>query len=258
MQLTNQKHLRQVFNPGFCYICGQRWGIGDDTNRDHVPPRRLFAKVDRTPPLILRTHVCCNNGESKYDEQIGQLVSLLWKESPGPKDVSALRVSLHAPNGMAPFGAVEWLDLRFIVARWLKGFHAALYRKPLSQVNGAIHEPFPGGDTPGEDKTLHVSHPVFVSEIKKNRVAGRLDTVVSFNGQCRFECVWSHLDDGQPMCLWALDIYAWHRLGDTNNFPARSCVGWYEAINGIPEGAARAVRVEVPFRNNDPLNAFEQ
>lgn len=63
---------------------------------------------------------------------------------------------MHAPKGMSPFGAIEWLNLEFIVARWLKGFHAALYGEFLSTVNGAIHAPFPGGETPGEDTTLHV------------------------------------------------------------------------------------------------------
>jgi len=255
--LSTQKEFRQAFDPGFCYLCGKSWAQNATTNRDHVPPRRLFAEADRTPPLTLRTHADCNNGHSTYDEQVGQLVSLLWKEAPGPADVSSLRVSMHAPHGMVPFGAVEWLHLRFIVARWLKGFHAALYGSFLPNVNGAIHEPFPGGNTPGEDSNLHVSHAVFVREIKKNRAAGSVDSIVAYNGRCRYECTWSHLDDGRPMCLWALDVYAWHRLGDTNNYAARSCVGWYEAINGIPVQASRATAREVSFRNTEPLNAFE-
>jgi len=257
MSLTTQKQLRQAFDPEFCYICGQPWEAGDDTDRDHVPPKRLFAKGDRTPPLTLRTHVTCNNGQSGYDEQIGQLVSLLWKESPTSKDVSSLKVSSHAPEGMMPFCAVEGLNLRIIVARWVKGFHAALYREPLPQMNGFIHEPFPGGDELGEDTSLHFSHTVIVNEIKKNRAAGRLDKIDAYDGQLRYECLWTHLDDGHPICMWALDVYAWHRLGDVNNFPARSCVGWYEAPTGVPEGASRAVSVEIPFRNFEPLNAFE-
>jgi hypothetical protein len=257
LTLTTQKELRRIQDLGFCYLCGTPWERDAMTNRDHIPPRRLFAETDRTPPLILRTHVRCNNGHSLYDEQIGQLVSLLWKKSPGPPDVSSLRVSMHTAAGMATFGAIEWLNVRFIIARWLKGFHAALYGEFLPSVNGAIHEPFPGGDTLGEDTNLHVSHPVFVREIKKNRVAGKLDSIVIYNGKCRYECSWSHLDDGRPMCLWALDLYGWLRLGDTNNFPARSCVGWYEATNGIPDGAARATKLELPIRNTEPLNAFE-
>ena len=39
---------------------------------------------------------------------------------------------------------------------------------------------------------------------------------------------------------------------------ARSCVGWYEAVNGIPKGAARATKLELPFKNTEPLNAFEE
>lgn len=254
--LTTQNELRTARNLKFCYLCGKPFAEDVKPNRDHVPPKRLFAEADRTPPLILPTHDTCNNVQSSYDEQVGQLVSLLWRESPGPKDVSSLRLSMHAPDGMVPFGAVEALNLRSIIARWLKGFHAALYREFLPRVNGAIHEPFPGGDTPGEDATLHASQGVFVREIKKNRAAGRVDRIHPYNGQCLYECTWSQLDDRRPICVWALDLYGWHRLGDPN-YQQRSCVGWYEATNGIPDGASCATTIEVLFRNTDPLNAFE-
>ena len=116
VSLTTQKQLRQIRDPGFCYICGKRWVKSERMNRDHVPPRKLFAEKDRNPPLILRTHVKCNNGHSPYDEQIAQAVSLLWKKQPRPKDIGSLQVSLHAPQGMEPFAAIERLNIRFIVA----------------------------------------------------------------------------------------------------------------------------------------------
>ena len=256
--LASQKELRGARDPGFCYVCGRTWTEADETNRDHVPPAKLFAPSDlEKGPLVLRTHVTCNNGYSRYDEHVAQLVSLLWKVEPGPEDVSSLRVSLHEPEGKAPFGAVEGLELQSIIARWLRGFHAALYGEFLPRGGGYIFPPLPGADLVGQDTMLHVSHPVLVREVRKNRIARTIDSVVSCGGACRYECVWSHLDSGRPICIFALDLYAWERLGDVNNFPARSCVGWYEVPGRIPPGASLATRLEFPVDNREPLRAFD-
>ncbi len=257
MSLTTQKQLRQASDPGFCYHCGGSWTPEDCTNRDHIPPKHLFAEADRTPPLIMRTHVSCNSMHSPYDEQIGQAVSILWKQSPTSKDVSSLHLSLQKPVGMAPFVVVQGLEFKATVARWLKAFHAALYRQALLHVSGTIFEPFPEVNRLGEGTNVHISHPHIVSVIKRNRAVDRLDRIVAYNEKCLYECVWSHLDDGRPMCIWALDLYGWHELGDTNNCLARSCVGWYLPTNGIPDGATQAVEIEVPHLNRQPLNAFE-
>lgn len=256
--LTTQANLRRVQDPGFCYLCGAAWSHGEELDRDHVPPKRLFAEEDRTPPLILRTHACCNNGESNYDEQIGQLVSLLWKESPSTRDVSSLRFDRHAPAGMTPFGTVEYLDLQCIIKRWVMGFHAALYGEYLAWDDGAIFEPLPGGDQPGVDTRLHWMHGHIPSVIKRSRAVGRVDSIIAFNGKCRYECTWMHLDDGRIVCNWALDLYGWHTLGDINNFPVRSCVGWYRTQNDPPECASTAPQIDVPFRNMEPFNPFER
>ena len=72
--LTTEKELRDARDPGFCYLCGQNWREDDigkgKRDRDHVPPRAIFGTEHRTPPLVLRTHPRCNNGQSEYDEQI--------------------------------------------------------------------------------------------------------------------------------------------------------------------------------------------
>jgi len=259
--LTTQKELRDARDPGFCYLCGEAWKESDKgrgkRDRDHVPPQAIFGEAHRTPPLVLRTHPRCNNVQSEYDQQIAQLLSLVRKERPTPKDVSKLRVSMHEVEGMAPFGAVEYLPLGIIIARWLRAFHAALYREFLPRVEGRIHEPFPGGDEPGQDTTLHPIRPTLTAAIRANRMANSLDRIVAFGEQCRYECVWTPQASGRPICIFALDIPAWRLLADPN-FPARSCVGWYRAVSCIPFSASRATELAFPMRIRDPLNAFEE
>ncbi len=48
-ELITERDLQSVRHPNFCYQCGKAFEKGDDTTRDHVPPKAIFAKSDRTP-----------------------------------------------------------------------------------------------------------------------------------------------------------------------------------------------------------------
>jgi hypothetical protein len=97
----------------------------------------------------------------------------------------------------------------------------------------------------------------YIESIKKNRVAGNTDKIVCRNGKCRYECVWAQTDRGEmKMCIWALDLYDWQRLGDTNHTPARSCVGIYTPPS-VPANASFATNLHFPFSNEHPLDAFD-
>jgi hypothetical protein len=74
--IETQQQFRAVANLPFCYWCGKDFLPEDDKNDDHVPPRKAFDPNDRTPPLILKTHVTCNDEHKITDELIGQLVAL--------------------------------------------------------------------------------------------------------------------------------------------------------------------------------------
>lgn len=259
-RLTTHRDLQRVRDPGFCYLCGREWGPMDRRRgmrtRDHVPPAALFSQGDRQPPLILLTHPDCNSGLSPYDQQIAQFVSLLWRDSPTPEDVSALDFALHQVEGRRPLASVEWLNIGMIVARWVRAFHAALYGDFLPQVEGRIHEPLPGGNTPGEDTTLRPDRLPLTSILKANWQARNVDCIIVFNGQCRYFCFWSN-EQGTAVCKFALDVYAWHQLGDLD-FPSRSCVGWYKCPRGIPMNATHQARLAFRVRNSRPLDAFEE
>ena len=253
--LANAKALQEAWDPGFCYLCCQSWADGDLRNRDHIPNASIFAKADRNPPLILRVHRRCNSFHSGEDEAIGQLVSLLHRENLTPQDVRKLRVSPHVHSGTGAVQAVvEGLPLWRIIARWVRGFHAALYLEALPSYDGAVYPPFAGTDDLDVIPPIERIVPKFVELMKRNRAAGALDRIVCFNGKCRYECFWTHLDDGRSICVWALDIYDWKRLGETPLHPARSCMGYYTFA--APVTATRETRLAFAIENGDVLDAF--
>jgi hypothetical protein len=253
--LISAKQLEHAWDPGFCYLCGRAWSDGDACNRDHVPNKSIFANGDRNPPLILRVHECCNTFHSSEDEAIGQLVSLLHRDNPTSRDARKLNAFpyYHAETGEMA-AVVEGLPLWRIIARWVRGFHAALYREPLPSYDGAVYPPFAGTDDLEVIPPIDRIVPKFVELMKRNRAAGTLDRIVCFNRKCRYECVWTRLDDGRSMCVWALDINDWKRLGETPLHPARSCTGYYTFAT--PVTTAHATQLAFPIENKDVLDAF--
>ena len=91
--LTNQKDFRQAQKLPFCYLCGSYFAKNDIKNKDHVPPKSIFNESDREP-LILPTHVECNNKFSENDEKVGQLISSQSGKIPEPKN-RKLIVTIH-------------------------------------------------------------------------------------------------------------------------------------------------------------------
>ena len=99
------------------------------------------------------------------------------------------------------------------------------------------------------------NHISFVEVIKKNRLAGRLDRIVSNNGQCVYDCVWAKDDYGKSVCIFALKLYDWSRLADSR-LDRRSCVGLYLPSERRPTLGTEATTLEMPISRADLLNAF--
>jgi hypothetical protein len=64
--------LNSPSRSGECYLCGLALDGADETNRDHVPPRRIFPKRIRTQlkvdMLTLRTHSRCQTMFARDEE----------------------------------------------------------------------------------------------------------------------------------------------------------------------------------------------
>lgn len=93
-------------------------------------------------------------------------------------------------------------------------------------------------------------------QIKRNRVAGKLDRIVCSNGKCIYECVWYKADGGQPICIFALNVYDWSALANTDDFPKRGCVGMYLPAKGRPAGATTATSLSISILNAEVLDPF--
>jgi hypothetical protein len=258
-QLITQKELRRVGSLPFCYLCGKVFEVGDARNRDHVPPEAIFAKEDRTPPLILPTHSACNERQSADDEVIGQLVAVVHGKRPRSEDLR-LRTRVYATDQFSePMLGLLGTRLEPIIWRWVRGFHSALYSRYLPpETKHVIHPPFwRASQTDGE---LHVHGPlpqeaIFVELLKRNRLTRTMDRVVTCNGKCVFECTWEQSDQGRRFCLFALRLYDWERLGD-RKLPQRGCMGIYSPNDGKPPEATTATRLEFSPPNTRMLDPF--
>jgi hypothetical protein len=260
--VTTHKQLQAIRDLPFCHVCGKTLSELDAKNHDHIPPRTCFDLSDRDPPLKLATHVKCNNDSKLNDEKVGELIAAQRRKSLDPEagylNVQVLR---HAQSGET-FAAFDNLNVEGAMRRWVGGFHAALYQRPLSPaVPFAVSLPLPRAHVSDEGIRPHPIRPyhaAFVETIKLNRAASNVDLLQSNRGKLRYECVWTPEDDASRwLCIFALDLYSWIELGDAKHFGARGCVGCYVvAPEDVPPNATRATRIIAPVPNASPLDPF--
>jgi hypothetical protein len=158
--------------------------------------------------------------------------------------------------------ALENLDVDKAIWRWVLGFHAALYHRPLAFLQRAIETPFPRADKVDGKVVLRLLRPqnlLFVDTIKRNRALNNVDCIKANNEKLTYECVWRKCDgDSGWICLLALDIYGWKDLGHhTAAVPARGCAGFYMLPDrSAPENASRDGSGTILIPNRDVLDAF--
>lgn len=87
-------------------------------------------------------------------------------------------------------------------------------------------------------------------------MAKRLDRITCYNGKCVYECVWDKTDNGQPICIFALKVYDWGALANTEDFPKRGCVGMYLPASGRPTDGTTATELVIPIANTEKLDPF--
>ncbi len=252
MRIATGRELRAAYDRiGFCYMCGEALA-GRETNDDHVVAKSLARPEHRSSPLILPVHVECNTAASVQDGHAAELVGFLHGKVPHEKRRQLKYVSERPVESRQAMAAVTGIDLDSLVMRWLQGFHAALYgeflpSRPYTKLS--YSGPFPTGtfDTATNRGSIAPSrtvHQPIVGVIRLNRLCQRLDGISIYDGKCRFECVWSSLDNGVPCCIFALDLYDWKRLGRTPITPEHGCVGLYCPPNGRPQNGAKETRLD--------------
>jgi hypothetical protein len=121
------------------------------------------------------------------------------------------------------------MDIRAIIQRWIRAFHAALYGEPLPET--AMFSTYPPVPEVKPERQAVKPLPIpevfpdFVEALKRNRTTKTLDRILCRNAKCRYECVWTRADNGTWICIYGLDLYDWMQLGDIHNFELRGCVG---------------------------------
>jgi len=236
-EVTTQTDARKVRKLSFCYLCGVEFNSCDVVNRDHVPPSTIFREEDRDFPLKLPTHQeRCHSPLNHEDEVIGQLINLLHGIQPDPSNDKLRIQRLKDRETGKDMAAYSGKNLELLVFRWIKAFHAALYKQPLIGNKGWVKTPFPSVKMSAGvlvEEELGQNYEQIVDAIRRNRATNSLDRIRSNNGHLRYECVWAAQTDGQWYCMFALDIYDWIELGDINNFNPQGCVGLYKLDTGL-------------------------
>jgi hypothetical protein len=262
VSITTHVECRAVHKLSFCYLCGKSFLIGEERNRDHLPPKTAFTVHDREvgPVLWLPTHPDCNAAEGTTDQKLGQFIGLRRHQIPASHRDHQLKFEFFPQRAL---GAITNLDIDQAVWRWVRGFHAALYREhlPLTRVR-ALTTPFaraqrqPSG--PEIEPLKEPQHRIIVKKIKINRAKNNLDIIHTHGGKLRYDCVWCQSDQGRWTCFFALDIYDWVDLGDAGIQPRRGCAGFYMLLpNGHhPSSATRATSTSIIVRNLHPLDPF--
>jgi hypothetical protein len=259
-ELKTQKDFQTAFRSlSFCYLCGKPFQSKKDKTRDHVPPSSVFQDTDKSPALILPAHQKCNGEQSIGDQEIGQLIGLLHG-NPIYLAKSRLKIGTADYPDKTQTGVVP-INMKHILFRWIRGFHAAIYNEFLpADTKRAIHLPMPSlkldGDKVSPLKDILPQQYKMVEVIKMNRAADRLDRIECRNGKCIYECVWDQADNGVWLCIFALQIYNWKDLGDPVHFKQRGCSGSYIPQKSYPSNATKGVRIDIPILNFDKLDPF--
>jgi len=260
MEIKTHKQLQRLRKLNFCYKCGQ--SFDKNKTRDHVPPKTLFQKKDRSHPLILPAHLNCNNDESWSDEIMGQLITVLHGIYPQKNKVKVKVKLAENSKNKQPVLILENINVHGFIWRCVKAFHAALYKEYLPQeTDNWVDPPIRPGNKTNKGvvfEDLSPQFPILVKTIKQNRMAGRTDRIECFTGKCVYECTWETMDNGKWACMFALNIYDWKNLGDPNHQKRHGCVGFYMPKTGLPETATTGIArtLEMPIPNFEPLDPF--
>jgi len=240
LRISTQKELRDHGQPSFCYLCGEALA-GAEVDRDHCPPKGFFSATDRINfPIILPTHKSCNNGWKEADEIVG-IVSDALHDRRKSSDLNHTRKieAYSIPFNKKEATGVTNVPLSPMAKRIVRGMHALLYGLFLpGSIRETMHVPLPeaGMSTGKYIQPLDQAF-AFGGAIRRAILTNTADTVTAYSGKFRYACVWSHLSSGEPFCIFAFDIYAFHFLSPAiDNFP-RVFTGCY-VPSVIPSTAA--------------------
>lgn len=233
----------------------------EPVDRDHCPPKGLFAPDHRTNfPVILPTHRTCNNQWHGVDDLTGILTDALHSRRKSQDESVTKRLAAYwLPFNGAHAAAVSNVPLAAIGLRIVRGMHALLYKTYLPlETRNSIHVPLPAAnlETGESERPLDQAF-VFSGAIRKALLTGSADSIIAYGGNFRYACVWDRFNSGIPFCIFAFDIYMFHYLSPAvTNFP-KCFVGMY-IPSLIPATDSWASKVELNLARGELLDPWQR
>ena len=254
--IANQSQFQKWQKPSFCYLCGGTLADGTPLNDDHCPPESMFAISDRANyPIKVKVHAKCNHLWHGADEKMAIFYDVLHggKKASDPSLQKKLSF-IDIENDQGTYQGITDFPIRPLAYRIIRCAHALLYGEflPANTANH-IHYPIPEVDhANGNRPVMHKMQTyAFANELCKAQKTKTHGFLSAYNQQFQYVCTWSNLDNGQPICIFAFDIYRLSRFAiHIKGFP-RAVIGYYAAAT--PASASKCSNLSVESSDDEIL-----
>jgi|GEM_PF-5258197 len=219
----------------FCYLCGgslplKRKRLRHLRSAEHVIPRAILGDEPRNRrdawPVILDVHRECEYSiKMKVDNLIdimGKMFTLPVEEWPRRGELRRLNMEpalLQIAKNLPSIPVMSNIEpLITGVWTWIRGFHAAMYCRHMSEdVNHTIFPPVPAFNA--ENEALNMKNAEFLSKIIRDAVQVGIqescwDGIDAWGGGIKYRAVWYHFGDRlvrDNPCFWTLSVPGTHK-----------------------------------------------
>jgi hypothetical protein len=230
MQIRTQSEWQRCKKPDFCYLCGSSLGNGEETDDDHCPPKKIFSSRDLSNyPIILKTHKACNGEWSKLDVRFASLWSNITGNASGRRVANKV-IKSSLVGGHLWTRLIHNVPLEKLQYRILRCMHAILYNEFLKDGTGVeFYSPYirlnPKTLTP-TNVNIGLYYALSRQLIASQKVEV-FDGISSHNGKFKYVCTWDNLENGQDICIFALDVNDMYALAPKVSWGLEVSVGYY-------------------------------
>lgn len=263
VSITTQKVAQVVRRElQLCYLCGralprQRRRF---TEGEHVIPIALLRSRRQETgvwPLILDVHPACHLVKGNDELEVSwHSLNVTPRSEWDASQIARVRAAL-GPG-----------ELHTHVWPWIRGLHAALYLSYLPPLmRHQVFSPSPEAVTTTIDRRTKKRKPgLGVEAIERGKLAikttvalagrlGRQDTIILWNRQCKYSCVWADFGSkrrGCSTCWWILELPGYERFAEAIGFPANPWSGMYEIVGSPPTDARVTIAELSVLLRSDP------
>lgn len=254
--IANQSQFQKWPKPTFCYLCGKTLADGTPLNDDHCPPEGMFAVADRINyPIKLKVHASCNHSWHVEDEKMAIFYDVLHGAKKASDPALGKKLSfIDVENEQGTYQGITNFPIRPLTYRIIRCAHALLYGDFLPANTGNhIHYPIPEVDASNGNKPVvhQMQTYAFANELCKAQKTKTHDFLFSNSQKFRYVCTWSKLDNGQPICIFAFDIYRLsHFAIQIKDFP-QAVIGFY--MTATPANGSKCSNLAVESSDDEIL-----